>query len=118
MGAVAFDTEKEASGFFGIRYREIDPEARRPDLALHVIAEGLQPLADLDFELAVEILARHFAHPEMTGLGEGQEELERRDAARFRPLEIDIGAGEVAENLIRDMVEDFKTKGFGFGQRV
>ena len=97
--AVALDAEGEPAGLVRVRYGEIDAEARGADLALHVVAQGLEPLADLDFELAVKILAGDFPQAEIAGLGEGQEQLQGGDTSGSRPFEIDVGAREVAEDL-------------------
>ena len=82
LGAVALDTEGEPARLVGIRYGEIDAEARCADLTLDVVAQSLEALADLDFELAVEIFASDLAEAKMACLGEGQEEFESGDAPR------------------------------------
>ncbi|MNT73902.1 hypothetical protein D3C72_2126630 [compost metagenome] len=74
LGAVALDPEGESARLVGVRYGQIDAEARSADLALDVVAQSLEPFADLDFELAVEILAGDLAEAEVAGLGEGQKQ--------------------------------------------
>ena len=49
--------------------------------------------------VAVMIGAALFAHPELAGLGEGQEHLQRDDALRPRALQVDVHAGEVAKHF-------------------
>lgn len=88
---IALDAEGKPARLVGVGDSQIDAEARGADLALHVVAQGLKPLADLDFELAVEILAGDFAQAEIAGFGEGQEQLQGGDASGPGPFEIDVG---------------------------
>src|SRR5690606_9661231 len=96
-------SEYEATGPLWVRDREIDAKARRTNLALHVIAECLQALADIDLEFALEVLAADLTEPEVASLGKRQKELERCNAASASALEIKVSSRKIGENLAAEL---------------
>src|ERR1700761_3594834 len=101
--AVAFDPEHKSAKLLRIGDTKVDSETRSTDLGLNVVTKRSQALTNLGFKLTIVFIGQAAIWPKLPGFRECQKQLQSGDAARSRPLEIDIGSSEIAKDLTPDL---------------